>query len=274
MSTMHHAMRLKAAATYDAAADHCDDPQLAFWDRHGRRTIAKLRLRPGSRVLDVGCGAGTSAIPAAMAVRPEGYVTGIDVAESMLARARAKAAAKRLDNVTFAMADMAASGLPEASYDAVVSVFSVFFVADMERQVAEFLRLLRPGGQLAVTVWGPRAFEPAGPMFQDEMRRVRRDIAEPSRPWQRLTDPAGLERLLLDGGAVDPIVDTVSDAQPLETPADWWTIALGSGFRWQIDHLTAQERQVVQERITQRLSFMGVTSVDTSANFAIAWKAA
>ena len=273
MSTMHNALRLKAAATYDAAADHYDDAPLAFWDRHGRRTVAKLRLGPGSRVLDVGCGTGAAAIPAAVDVGPQGYVTGIDVAECMLERAQAKADAKRLGNVTFAMADMAASGLPEASYDAVVSVFSIFFVADMERQVAELLRLLRPGGQFAITVWGPRAFEPAAQVFREEVHRLRPDIAEPSRPWQRLTDPEGLRRLLTDGGAIDPIVDTVADAQPLCRSSDWWTIALGSGFRWQIDQMTDAEQITLRHRIIERLFFTGIASIDTGANFGLARKA-
>ena len=143
----------------------------------------------------------------------------------------------------------------------------------MERQVAELLRLLRPGGQLAVTVCGPRAFEPAGPMFQEEVRRLRPEIAEPSRPWQRLTDPNGLRRLLLDGGGVDPIVDTVADAQPLDRATDWWTIALGSGFRWQIDQLTDVEKTTLRHRITERLYFMGITEVDSGATFGIVRKA-
>ena len=57
--------KLKAASTYNAAADHFDDGPLAFWDRYGRGTIERLRLKPGSVVLDVGCGSGASAIPAA-----------------------------------------------------------------------------------------------------------------------------------------------------------------------------------------------------------------
>ena len=50
--------KLKAATTYNAAADHFDDGPLAFWDRYGRATIERLRLKPGSVVLDVGCGTG------------------------------------------------------------------------------------------------------------------------------------------------------------------------------------------------------------------------
>ena len=108
MSMMENPARLKAAITYDAAADHFDDAPLAFWDRHGERTVELLQLRSGSHVLDVGCGTGASALPAAIAVGPDGRVTGIDVAENMLKRTRAKANARGLGNVTLALADMSA----------------------------------------------------------------------------------------------------------------------------------------------------------------------
>jgi ubiquinone/menaquinone biosynthesis C-methylase UbiE len=81
-----HAQR--AARTYGAAADHFDDPALGFWDRYGAATVARLPLVPGQRVLDLCCGTGASAIPAARAVGPSGQVTGVDVAEPLLALAR------------------------------------------------------------------------------------------------------------------------------------------------------------------------------------------
>src|SRR5207342_135874 len=94
-------VKLKAATTYNAAADHFDDDPLGFWDRYGRGTIERLALSPGSTVLDVGCGSGASAIPAAQKVGPNGHVTGVDLAERLLAMARAKTAALRLQNVEF-----------------------------------------------------------------------------------------------------------------------------------------------------------------------------
>lgn len=54
--------------TYNAAADSYDHPANTFWDRYGRRTVDRLRLRRGDRVLDVCCGSGASALPAAEAV--------------------------------------------------------------------------------------------------------------------------------------------------------------------------------------------------------------
>jgi ubiquinone/menaquinone biosynthesis C-methylase UbiE len=122
--------KLKAEATYNAAADHFDDGPLAFWDRYGRRSVERLSLAPGSLVLDVGCGSGASAIPAAIHVGPQGRVTGIDLAERLLDVARSKSLEQNLDNIDFHRADMAALGYPDASFDAVVSVFSIFFVTD------------------------------------------------------------------------------------------------------------------------------------------------
>src|SRR5262245_22757198 len=151
----------KARATYNAAADRYDDPANAFWDRFGRATIERLRLEQGARVLDVCCGSGASAIPAAERVGPEGAVLGIDLAENLLELARRKARARGLGNLEFRVADMLDLGLGERKFDAVVCVFGIFFVADMARAVRELWRVVRPGGKLAVTTWGPRLFEPA-----------------------------------------------------------------------------------------------------------------
>src|SRR5436305_9764180 len=93
--------KLKAEATYNAAADHFDDGPLAFWDRYGRGTIERLQLKPGSTILDIGCGSGASAIPAAKAVGPHGRAIGVDLSDRLLAMARTKAAAQKLQNIDF-----------------------------------------------------------------------------------------------------------------------------------------------------------------------------
>src|SRR6185369_8210288 len=120
----------KAAATYNAAADHFDDEPLGFWDLIGKRTITNLKLQTGAKILDVGCGTGASALPAAQAVGKNGSVVGVDLASRLLDRARAKALAAGLDNIEFRLADMTALNYPDGAFDAVVSVFSIFFVPD------------------------------------------------------------------------------------------------------------------------------------------------
>jgi ubiquinone/menaquinone biosynthesis C-methylase UbiE len=149
------AAKARAAATYNAAADHYDDPANAFWERFGRRTIERLSLAPGARVLDVCCGSGASALPAAERVGPAGDVLGVDLAGDLLALARAKAAARGLRNAEFRLGDMLDLGVPAASFDAVVCVFGIFFVPDVAAAVRALWRCVRPGGRLAVTTLGP-----------------------------------------------------------------------------------------------------------------------
>src|SRR5215207_3446234 len=100
--------KARAAAAYNAAADLYDDPRLSFWDRFGRRTVERLDLAPGSMVLDLCCGSGASALPAAEQVGPGGRVLGVDLAENLVRRARTKAQLRRLGNTEFLVEDFEA----------------------------------------------------------------------------------------------------------------------------------------------------------------------
>src|SRR4029450_9543292 len=73
---MHDDAQARAAATYNAAAEAYDDPANSFWDRFGRRTVDRLGLARSARVLDVCCGSGASALPAAEGVGADGHGLG------------------------------------------------------------------------------------------------------------------------------------------------------------------------------------------------------
>lgn len=264
--------QLKVMTTYNAAADHFDAPPLGFWDRHGRAAVAHAELQPGARVLDVGCGTGASAIPAARAVGPTGAVLGLDLAEQMLLRAREKAEEAQLNNVTFQLADMTALKSAEEGYDAVLSVFSLFFTSDMERLVEVLWEQVRPGGRLVVTVWGPEAFQPAARLFSEELRRLRPDLPALKRPWERLTEPDNLRQLLIKGGTSEPSIHPVTDRQVLASPADWWTIAMGSGYRWEIEQLKPLEAERLRVALERRLSEGNVGEMVSGAIHAVAVK--
>lgn len=121
----------RAAATYNAASDAYDSPANTFWAKFGQRTVERLPLKLGARILDVCCGSGASAIPAAHKVGPNGSVTGVDLSEKLLGLARGKASAQGLKNVEFRTADMLDLPFPDRHFDAVVCVFGVFFVPDI-----------------------------------------------------------------------------------------------------------------------------------------------
>jgi ubiquinone/menaquinone biosynthesis C-methylase UbiE len=117
------------------------------------RLIADARLRPGQRVLDLGCGTGYPAILAGQAVGAHGSVVGLDLSEEMLTVARRKANAMGLSNMEFHAEDAATLPFEAASFDAVVSRFCLMFLPDIPHTVGEISRVLKPGAYLAAAVW-------------------------------------------------------------------------------------------------------------------------
>ena len=266
--------KLKAAATYNAAADHFDDESLGFWARIGRRTIERLELPPGSIVLDVGCGTGASALPAAEKVGPRGRVIAVDLAERLLEVARQKAERCGFTNMEFATADMEDLGYPDNHFDAVVSVFSIFFVSDMARQVRELWRMVRPGGQLAITTWGPRMLEPGTSAWWKAVKDVRPDLVSTSSPWDRIVEPQALRDLLREAGIFDAKIVAEDGYQTLRSPDDWWTIVLGCGFRWTVEQLKPDAAEQVRSANLAEMRRRNIRSVETNAIFATARKPA
>jgi ubiquinone/menaquinone biosynthesis C-methylase UbiE len=245
MSTSNEAQK-KAAATYNAAADFFDHPANSFWDRYGRRTIDLLSLSAGERVLDVCCGSGASAIPAAQAVGPTGSVVGVDLAENLLELARTKARKHGLTNVQFESGDMTALRFADGSFDAVVCVFGIFFVPEMEVALRELKRVLRPSGRIAITTWGPRLFEPVNTEFWNAVREVKPELYKGFNPWDRICTEDALSALLAEGGFKGIEVRAESATQPINEPEDWWAMVLGSGYRGTVEQLTEPERDGIK----------------------------
>lgn len=264
--------KTRAASTYNAAADSFDAPPLAFWDRIGRRTVAKVSLSPGAHVLDVCCGSGASAIPAAEIVGSSGRVLGVDLAENLLELARRKAHKRGLANVEFLHADFESLDPSAEIFDAVVCVFGIFFVPDMPAAARHLWRLVRPGGQLAVTTWGPRVLEPGNTAFWDAVRAEQPSLYKTFNPWERINEPATLSTMLLEAGVHANEISAEAGCQPLHSPEDFWTIALGSGYRGTLEQLDPVARDRVRRATLDSLSKNEVRSVETNAVYAIARK--
>jgi len=262
----------RAAATYNAASDWYDHPANSFWERFGLRTIERLELKPGELVLDACCGSGASAIPAAERVGREGFVLGVDLSERLLELARAKAEARGLENAGFQAGDILDLGLTDGSFDAVACVFGIFLAPDMPAAVRELWRLTAPGGRLAVTTWGGNLFEPANTIFWNAVRAVRPDLHRGFNPWDRIGNPAALRALLREAGVESCEVEVESGSQPLDSPDDWWTLVLGSGYRGTVEELRPEERETVREACLTRLREAEVRWVETSVLYALAVK--
>jgi ubiquinone/menaquinone biosynthesis C-methylase UbiE len=122
--------------------------------------IKRLNLQPGIKVLDVACGTGNLALPAA---RAGATVTGVDIAPNLVEQARANAAREGL-NVQFDEGDAEALPYDDASFDAVVTMFGAMFAPRPDLAAAELKRVCRPGGFIAMANWTPTGF--VGQMFK------------------------------------------------------------------------------------------------------------
>ncbi|NJM46229.1 MAG: class I SAM-dependent methyltransferase [Alkalinema sp. RU_4_3] len=262
----------KTADVFNSAADYFDHPVLDFWDRFGQQTVDRLALKPGDRVLDVCCGTGASAIPSGLRVGPTGEVLGTDLAEALLELARKKSQHRGLQNITFQVGDFEHLGLPDASFDAVVCVFGIFFVPDMVAATQELWRMVRPGGQLAITSWGSKIFEPATQFFWEAIEAERPDLHKKFTPWDRISQPDSLKALLESGGATQVEVFTEQAQHPLSGPEDWWTMVLGGGLRGLIDQLTPDENNRLRQANLDYLQNNQIQTLESEVLYAIAHK--
>jgi ubiquinone/menaquinone biosynthesis C-methylase UbiE len=256
--------------TYNAAADHYDHPSLSFWDRFGHRTVERSPLSPGMSVLDVCCGIGGSALPAADCVGPAGRVIAVDLAQKLLDKGTRRAADRGLKNIEFRRADLADLPFGDHSFDAVFCVFGIFFVPDLPGAVRALWRLVRPTGFLAITIWGAKTFEPADDKFWDAVRREDPELLKSIKPWNKIVEPDPLRALLIECGVTDPDVVAEPGMHVLNSPEDWWTIILGSGYRYTVDALSPANRERVRSATLEAVQREQIREIRADVIYAIA----
>lgn len=123
----------------------------------GEAALGSARVKPGERVLDVGCGCGATSLALAEAVGPSGHVLGLDVSEPMLAHARHRA--RGLPQLTFRSGD-AGSAPFEGDAHLLFSRFGVMFFEDPAASFAHLRTALAAGGRLAFVCWRGLAENP------------------------------------------------------------------------------------------------------------------
>ncbi|MGI8666744.1 MAG: class I SAM-dependent methyltransferase [Jatrophihabitans sp.] len=142
------------AGVFDRAADSYDAVGVEWFGPIALGLVELLAVRPGERVLDIGCGRGAALLPLARAAGPDATVLGIDLAPRMVQRTAADAAG--LPQVEVRLADARDPGLPPASFDVIASSLVLFFMPDPGAAIRTWTQLLAGGGRLGVSTFGPQ----------------------------------------------------------------------------------------------------------------------
>jgi ubiquinone/menaquinone biosynthesis C-methylase UbiE len=220
----------RRAPAWERRADSLD----SIADSYGRPVMEALGLDSGQRVVDIGCGPGSTAIELARRIGNRGEVVGVDISAGMVAAAGRRAAAAGLTNVRFLVAD-AQTDLLGQDFDAAFSRFGVMFFGDPVAAFANIGRSLKKGGRLACAVWGPLADNPW--MFVPTLAAVQvlnaeLTLPEPGRPGPFSLDLADrIHEVLSAAGFVDTAVERIEGYRHItsETAGDNVTTLLAVG---------------------------------------------
>jgi SAM-dependent methyltransferase len=166
--------------------------------------IARAGVRPGERIVDVGCGCGSTSIALALAVAPTGFVLGVDISAPMLERAR-RVAPPELP-LDFVLADATVYPFHPETFDLLISRFGVMFFADPVLSFANLRRALRPSGRVAFACWreprdNPWMMAPLQAVYQHVPRLPQVGPEEPG-PFAFAAEER-VQRILGDAGYCD-----------------------------------------------------------------------
>ncbi|GAC1434706.1 MAG: hypothetical protein NVSMB51_02550 [Solirubrobacteraceae bacterium] len=232
------------------------------WERFAapisHRLIDLLEPQPGHRVLELAAGAGETGLLLAELIEPGGTLISTDGAEAMVEIARARGAELGVGNAEFKPMYGEWIDAPLASLDGVVCRFGLMLMDDPAAALRECRRVLRPGGRVAVAVWGPREANPLLALVGDVLLEL--GHAEPAVPGApgpfALSDPQRLTGLLDDAGFALVQSESLALTQRAEDWRRWWQLHLDLALstRPLLLGLEPDEAQRVEDLVRERLA--------------------
>jgi ubiquinone/menaquinone biosynthesis C-methylase UbiE len=245
MSDEAAARKARTTSNFDRIAPYYDATHQAPFAHFGHRLVEAVGVTPGQRVLDVATGRGAVLFPAAERVGSTGQVIGIDLAEMMLQTASQEAARRGL-TVQLRVMDAEQLDFPDASFDRVLCGFGIMFFPHLDQALAEFHRVLTPGGQLAISTWRVTPSHDLGDVLVQLGITQRGDALS-------FAEPATVEAPLVSAGfvAVRAWLDTVMfHYADLDA---YWQRARGSVLRFALDALDGDQIARVKALLTDRV---------------------
>jgi ubiquinone/menaquinone biosynthesis C-methylase UbiE len=148
----HEARKERIANLYNRVSSVYGQAGPNYFAYAGRHLVEHTGVTEGAQVLDVAAGRGANLFAAAEVVGSRGLVVGVDLAPGMVRETSAEIERRKLSQATIRQMDAENLAFPDCSFDYVLCGFAIFFFPHLEQALAEFLRVLHPGGKLGITV--------------------------------------------------------------------------------------------------------------------------
>ena len=258
--------------TFNAVSGGYDSKALRFFPESANYLADVLGLRGDEQVLDVATGTGHAALSVAPRLQ-RGRVTGVDFSSGMLEQARKKAAAMNIGNVDFVEMDMQALTFPTGRFDAAICAFGIFFVEDMDTQLAHIAAAVKPGGTVAISGFQENFFHPLVDMMYGVLERY--GIQKPPQTWRRIATEEGCRELFKKAGISKVRVEKKNVGYHLDSAEEWWDVIWNAGFRRLVNQLSPRDRDAFKGEHLQEVDALRTTDgiwLDVGVLYAIGTK--
>jgi ubiquinone/menaquinone biosynthesis C-methylase UbiE len=237
----------RAASTYDRIGPR-------VFSHFGQRLVDLAHLAPGAQVLDVATGRGAVLFPATTQVGPHGRVIGLDLSEAMVQETAAELHRAAWPQAEIRQMDAAQLDFPNASFDAVLCGFALWFFPQPARALQEWFRVLKPGGRMGLTTWAEDC-----PFVTWQREALRPYIPPPGPPAHadreapRFDTPATLEAALQQAG-FERMQILVEEGEFVHTTdEEVWARLWSGGPRRQLEHMAGPVLDQVKRDVLQKV---------------------
>lgn len=234
---------------FNTVSEQYGQGELRFFENAARHLPGLLDLKGDEKLLDIATGTGLASTLLAGHLAA-GQVTGIDLSEGMLDKAKQRAIDLGLSNIDFQQMDMTKMDLPENHFDVINASFGVFFVEDMAQLVQHVCSRLKPGGRFITTHFAKGSMAPMQDMIMDRLQQY--GVEVPKISWSQLDNEASNRELYETAGFKNITHHRNQVGYHFKDAEGWWEVVWWAGYRGFVSQVAEEQaEQFRQEHLDE-----------------------